>query len=418
MKLSLSVLLLCPLFIRANPDNDFIREYTPTSNVIERRIEMKATNKLVIQDDHKLTFKTTERHQSVEFIAASNVMSFNGDTYSLNNVKEYSIWAPDSKVYLDGNDLNPPRQGRALEGIKNQPVFYFGKVGKVELLIVQNHLTRRIEAIETHDTSSSVTKFIFNSTMSIAELDNRNSPDLEEYAFNFSKSYLQNDTIEYWTQEGKLNETDNSLFQAQGSCGVYRQIDVAIAFDSSFCKFMGGFNAAVQRVQYIVALASNKFKQQGLCLSLKLKAVDGRCKGNDDPYKKMMYWKSGCLTNKGLYQDFTSYFRSNMKQIPRDAAHLFTARTMDGPIGCSGLGSLCGRFAYGVNQMSFTSDLTLQTSLFAHELAHNCGASHNNKNGYIMSLGVNDGRNGFTAQSIKQMLSYLSTVSCLAYSNN
>ena len=58
-----------------------------------------------------------------------------------------------------------------------------------------------------------------------------------------------------------------------------------------------------------------------------------------------------------------------MKYIPKDAAHLFTAQTMDGPLGCSGLASLC-RNAYGVNQMSFTNDLTLQTSLFTHELAH------------------------------------------------
>jgi len=390
----------------------------------------EVTRKLAIKHDEKLEFKATssyadeivEYYQMVEFLASQNAISIDGEVYPLSNVEEYSIWsANEAKVYFDGKDLTrSQRDGRTLQKITiTKPLFYFGKVGEVELLIGQNHLSRRIDTIEIYE-DSSVTTLVLND-ITDTKLNNPNSTYLDEDVFNFSQPYLSHDTIEdYWIPELNFTETEDTnvfLFQAQGSCGVYRQIDVAIAFDSSFCKFMGGFDAAVQRVQYIVALASNKYHQAGLCLSIKLAAIDGRCDVNSDVYNKMRHWKSGCLSSDGFYPDFAKYFHSQMKYIKRDAAHLFTAQSLDGPLGCSGLGSLCG-YAYGVEKMSFTQDVKLQSSLFAHELGHNCGAGHNNKNGYIMNAGVNDGRYGFTSKSIKQMVSYLNTVSCLIYSQN
>ena len=65
--------------------------------------------------------------------------------------------------------------------------------------------------------------------------------------------------------------------------------------------------------------------------------------------------------------------------MPRDVAHLFTARHLEGNVaGCAFPGSLCTSFAYGVTNVfvvgpTATGNL-LQASIVAYQLAHNAGA--------------------------------------------
>merc|ERR1719232_2022137 len=90
-----------------------------------------------------------------------------------------------------------------------------------------------------------------------------------------------------------------SIFVTFSTCSDYRQIDVAIAFDSSFCSWMGGYEASSSRVQSIVALAATKFQQTGLCVTLRLSAIDGFCDYGSDEYKNMPYYNSGCTSGGG-----------------------------------------------------------------------------------------------------------------------
>ena len=306
MKYTLVIISLCP-FLSQAIGNDKLLRSSPVQP--KEMVELEnLSKKLVIQEDDKLEFKaissnddeTIEYYQTIAFLASKNEISIDEEAYSFDEIEEFSIWSSnEAKVYLDAKDLakSHPRRGRSLEGMITQPRFYFGKHRDVELLVSQNILNERIEVIEIFNASSVTTLVPID--LATPNLNNYSNPFLDEDMFNLSQPSLHYDTIEDYGMSADINGADDNsefIFMAQGSCGVYRQIEVTVAFDSSFCSFMGGFDAAVQRVQYIVALASNKYHQASLCLSVKLAAIDGRCNVNDDPYSKMNYWQSGCIS--------------------------------------------------------------------------------------------------------------------------
>jgi len=158
-------------------------------------------------------------------------------------------------------------------------------------------------------------------------------------------------------------------------------------------------------------MASGKY-QQSLCISLKISALEGHCNYNQDPYRKMRHQYSGCSYQKGLLQDFTKHWRYNKKNIKRDAAHLFVGQKfIDGTIGCAGIGTLCTH-AYGVEAIPWSSDSSLQSNLFAHELAHNCGATHINSPSNVMNAYITHSYNGFSQISKSNIKKYLKKQNC------
>ena len=79
-----------------------------------------------------------------------------------------------------------------------------------------------------------------------------------------------------------------------------------------------------------------------------------------------------------LLQQFQNWWNANKASTPRDVAHLFTGRNIDGgTIGIAYLSVICNRAsAYGVNEVTFTSNLNSRLALIAHELGHNWSAQH------------------------------------------
>ena len=143
-----------------------------------------------------------------------------------------------------------------------------------------------------------------------------------------------------------------------------------------------------------------------MCVKLKLSAVDVRCSRDNDPYASMRLNKSGCY-GSGLLDDFRNYWDVNMKNIPRVSAHLFHSSGMDGPLGCASQRDCCRRNSYGVEYMTFSSDMNMQSVLLAHEVGHNVGATHLHGDGYIMNYYLGDGHKGWSSKNIYGILSYL-----------
>lgn len=83
---------------------------------------------------------------------------------------------------------------------------------------------------------------------------------------------------------------------------------------------------------------------------------------------------------------------------------MFTGNQLDGGsvIGCAWIGQCRSTInGYGVNHITFTNDLAVQTTLFAHELGHNLGSNHLASRGgdYIMEPYINDGSEEFYGDS-------------------
>jgi len=326
----------------------------------------------------------------VSFVVATNTIVISGKNYSLEGLEEFSVLSPDVVVMVDDPDL--------VESNVYPGTLWFGKDGETEIFVSkdENNRISLIDIFDGENSTSLVANYTTGEFDEVSEEDVGNNATIDEDVEN-----PNDDDIPPFDQE--------SLFMTQANCGKLRTIDVAIAVDSSFCQWVGGIKAAISRSKTIVAHASNKYRQQGVCLQLRLSAMDVRCQSNNDPYKNMMTWHSGCIgsSSTGFIRDFSHFWDSNMKKVPRDTAHLLTATKMDGPLGCSNIGTLCRDGAYGVDYMTEYSSINMQGVLLAHEIGHNAGATHVGGTGYIMNSNLSDGRYGFSPESIWQILQYI-----------
>jgi hypothetical protein len=90
---------------------------------------------------------------------------------------------------------------------------------------------------------------------------------------------------------------------------------------------------------------------------------------------------SGATNPNSILNEFTTWKNAN-DDTPSEAlwgtdyAHLVTGRDLDSTtIGIAFVGAVCGGSATGVDQ-DFSTALNMMTLLFAHEMGHNFGASH------------------------------------------
>jgi len=103
----------------------------------------------------------------------------------------------------------------------------------------------------------------------------------------------------------------------------------------------------------------------------------------------------------GLLQEFAFEWESTQSATPRDVAHLFTGRNLNGStIGIARLSSICQTSrAYGLSQSRYTSNFSRRVALTAHELGHNWSATHCNGDPdcaiMCSSLGGCNGVSGF-----------------------
>jgi len=189
-------------------------------------------------------------------------------------------------------------------------------------------------------------------------------------------------------------------------CFCEKTIQVAVAYESSFCSELGGKEEAEAEIEEIMASVSQKFGQTGVCSSIKVSHMEGFCSEILDPYKKFIKDnKSGC-EGYGLLDKFQRYWQNNRIFVLRDTAHLFSGTGLEcwGPndctVGCAYVGSICSEKAYGVSYVTFSNNSNMRAVLVAHELGHNYGADHiNSSTDYIMYPSVHHASNGFSRAS-------------------
>lgn len=394
-------------------------------------IEDGERRRLVIDEDSVRTFKKSSPSDDdlnevgnnvipIEFISSSNHIIINNDKkYNLNELKQYSVLASDSRIFKNGEEIVD-------DGVKdgfvndNSPL-YMGKVddnNEVKISVDEN---RRISVIHIIENNSAVTTY--SSTENSNEEENDNEPQYFDFHHDHDHGHehnvftdnIDNPNITFFESSNYTKEHDAGfLFTTMSSsCSSYRTITVAIAFDTTFCNNVGygSFQTSVSRVQSIVGLASSKYQQ--FCINLKVATVDGQCDYNKDPYKNMRLLTSGCMGYPGLLNDLRSYWDFTNKHLPGISVHLFTGSPFhDGPIGCSDIGSLCRGKAYGVNSMSYHSDPNYQAVLFAHELGHNLGATHTNAENYVMSARVGRADFGWDATNFNIIRNFLYYAFC------
>ncbi|MFI4855643.1 MAG: M12 family metallo-peptidase, partial [Phycisphaerales bacterium JB065] len=117
-------------------------------------------------------------------------------------------------------------------------------------------------------------------------------------------------------------------------------------------------------------------------------------------------------------QELLSQFRNEWNanvSTPRGHAHLFSGKDFDGSvIGRAWVGAVCSTFGYGISQVIFSSNLTYNADLVAHELGHNWDADHCNCSvpSYTMNSGLTGANRFHPSLTRPEIIAYRNSVFC------
>ena len=371
----------------------------------------------------------------VKFDASSNtIRTKSGREYSIKGLREYSIRAPGYTATVDGEpSVIPPENfiftgtaenGESLFLVKdeqNEAAFVHIQDGDKETMLVAVPKKRGGGALDDEESSGMMIAMSpddydfekLNRMFHYGEVTGE-ADDQASYTPTATEDVAAppDDTAEFlWSNNSTVLFADGVTARA-GSCSSFKTIDVAILYDSSFCAVYGSSSAAERRIEAIVGMASQRYAVPGLCTNIRIAKIEGYCDRSSDPWRNV-------VSNNNLLDIFQSDWNQNRQSTSRDVAHFFsgTKYSQGSDVGLAYDGTVCNLgSAYGINWMTHTSDLLLQSNLFAHELGHNAGAPHfgTRNTGHIMNPFLNSGQNGFSSTSINALNSYLGRQSCLS----
>lgn len=158
------------------------------------------------------------------------------------------------------------------------------------------------------------------------------------------------------------------------SGGKFREIEMAVAYDSSFCSMYGGEEEATKVVKSIID-AVNKRYVTSICVKVRLVYIEAQCNKDSDPYRAIL----GLDNAEQSLDKFREYWNDNRRSVQRDVAHLFSGTELEDSFlsdtnGIAYLETVCSSSsAYGINEFTDYEDTHYQTYLVSHELGHNAG---------------------------------------------
>ena len=386
-----------------NTNRDLFDSAAETGDVSEEDIiQFKSSYSLL--DDTELIYQE---------ITSSNTLSYEGKEIALDDIQTQAQIFTDRATYKhNGIPGNLPTiniyqkddDGETVTVVKNledevQLVTIFNKASNktVELSRISPENPRTFATIkeEDYDFETLNNKFFFDS-------DDQNDQERKENS-----------------ERQLFHRVDEQRQTEMATCRSYLVLEVAVAYESSFCRTYGGIEGADLKAASVVVETSIKY-QNRLCIKLEISHLEGYCDSKSDPYQEFVnIGLSGC-GNDGLIDRVREYWNNNRSDIHRDVMHLFTGtsleKTSEGEVvGCAYGNTICQtQNAYGVDYISYTSSPNLQATLFAHELGHNSGGRHyEEKNGYIMNPEINVAQNGFSEVSLYDIDRYYNSVQCL-----
>ena len=218
----------------------------------------------------------------------------------------------------------------------------------------------------------------------------------------------------------KEEEHNASMSQRYSTCEGYKEIELAVAYESSFCNAFVNGELADSKAILLVKDVSTKYQKYPLCIKVEISHLEGYCDPQNDPYKQYVEMNQSGCNSEGLLNEVKKYWNKNRKEIHRDTMHLFSGTGLECTnngciVGCAYRGQICNdKEGYGINYITFTESTNLQAVLVAHELGHNCGATHEEQNNHIMTSLVNPATKGFSSTSINSIETTIKGTTCVS----
>jgi len=379
------------------------------TGVVDRALNGRAKEMNIIKDEHEPLFQVPSKEVMDEFkkshqmklgidlpmikISKRNTIKVNGAVHSMDDLLPMDVFSPDATYVYDGKKKPLPAVATFMKVDSDTTMLVTkgpgGNVQTIDITFADGSNTYMEEVSggvlavmlpEARD-KEAISKSLMADTKLIGESGNNSSePQIGSSSGNAKEIGLG------WRKLMEQSDSSREERHLQSRCSMLRVIEVAIAYDSSFCSKMNGASNANAVIQQIVARVSTQY-QNDFCGKVQISYIEGFCDPSTDPYAASVRLnQSGCGIS-GLLQFFSRFWSTNRGSVRRDAAHLFVGTRFECDntgsciIGCATVRSLCDtRSSYGVNHITVHTDRQLQSELLAHELGHNCGATHGNPN--------------------------------------
>lgn len=362
-----------------------IQDYTDLGLMLSKSSTEEFRNKHDLKKDSMI---------HVQKISSENSIFVNRKEYFLNDVQPFQVFTSDAQYIYEGNEEPLP-----------QTSIYIQENDKESMLLSKSR-DGNIKSITIFDkTNGSSIDFKPISPTAPTYLAKVLPEDTDTNTL--SQKFTLPEVRESSKPNRNLNidhvRTRTRNDGQQIECRCTREIQMAIAYDSSFCSQMRGKENAIDEVAQIISNVSQKYQQFGVCTRVTINYVEGFCQRWLDPYYSFIKSnKSGC-DGHGLLDNFQEYWEKNRNSIHRDTAHLFSGTGLECDdnggcvVGCAYMEAMCSQEAYGVNYATFSGNSNMRAVLIAHEIGHNYGAEHFESNkDFIMYPAVNDAPSGFS----------------------
>jgi len=359
----------------------------------------------------------TELH--LQMVSADNTVSVNGKAYdvNINTMEPFHVYTRDATYTHDGIPyFSLPRTNvfqwktdteivTVIQERSSSP----GSINASDLLTILITLRETGQTIELANVAPGVLGTITGEDYDIEKMELNYRHGATQSPNKYSHGLAEEIPQTHHDNNGERRSlASNAVCDFENS----RVIELAIAYDSSFCRKHGGrTNADAAVAAYVALVSSTKYQQNGLCFRIELSHLEGHCNFQEtDPYREMVHLNNvGCGGGVGVLQEFSTFWDNNRSYVRRDVAHLLSGTEMGCDIarscfvGCAYLATTCsGVDAYAVNHVTFTESYDTIAILLAHELGHNNGAKHYGERGYIMYDAVDNAPKGFSEVSLLQ----------------
>lgn len=148
---------------------------------------------------------------------------------------------------------------------------------------------------------------------------------------------------------------------------TYQNIDLATDADQQYVNTFGSASAANAEILNILNMTEGVYQSE---LNLSITVVYQHTWSTPDPFD--------ATSMSTILDSFLAYWNANIpvSSVPRDAAHLFTAKSSALSAGLAYVGTICRspQYAYGLS--GYVSWAPGKYMIPTHEIGHNLGANH------------------------------------------
>ncbi|MGI8811571.1 MAG: FG-GAP-like repeat-containing protein [Pyrinomonadaceae bacterium] len=203
-----------------------------------------------------------------------------------------------------------------------------------------------------------------------------------EPAAKYSSSARSDESVVYQAKDSLVQSAfycDSDLSTQIGKTAVvaglsradaarsYKVIELATDADLEYVQTLGGAAQANTEILSVLNMVEGTYNSQ---LGLSIRVVFQHTWTTADPYAG--------VSNDVILNAFTNYWNTNYSNvnIPRDAAHLFTAKSAALSRGLAWVGVMCNNPLYSYGLSGYVSWEPGKFLIPAHEIGHNLGANH------------------------------------------